>query len=648
MPHSTDVERLLERERAAREAAERAAARMARLQGLTASLATASTVAEIADVVVGAGVAALGARAGALALVSADGADVEVVRAVGYPDEAVARYRRLPVETDFPTCIVVRTGEPLWLSDAGARDARLPALAELRRQNGDGAMATVPVVLPQPRAAGGAAPRVLGALGLNWATAQPLDEDDRGFILALAQLAAQALERARLLEAERAARIAAEAAETRLRFLAEASARLAGSLDVEDTLRHIAELAVPALADWAIVEMVRPGGRIEAVAVHHSDPDRVQLGWDLTRRYPIDPAADAGTGRVVRTGEPELVPELPPGVLASVAQDAEHLRLLESVGLRSWVSVPLTVRGRVSGVLSLIVAESVDADPSRAFDAAKLALAEDVARRAAAALENAELYAAEQAARREAEEANRAKTQFLANMSHELRTPLNAIQGHVQLLEMGLHGPVTPAQRDALARVDRAQHHLLALINDILNYARIESGRVEYALGPVALVEVVTDVVPMIEPMAAARALTLDVRLAADDDRAVVIADREKLGQVLINLLSNAVKFTPAGGRITVEVVTRVGQSAAATGAPAPAGMTFLRVSDTGPGIAADKQDTIFEPFVQLQAGHTRTAEGTGLGLAISRDLARGMGGDLRVRSAPGDGAAFTVALRRA
>jgi signal transduction histidine kinase len=324
--------------------------------------------------------------------------------------------------------------------------------------------------------------------------------------------------------------------------------------------------------------------------------------------------------------------------------------MVRAIGMRSSLSVPLMVRGRVRGVLSLVVAESGEVDPGRAFDEAKLALAEDVGRRAAAALENAELYAAEQAARREAEAANRTKASFLATMSHELRTPLNAIQGHVQLLEMGIHGPVSDAQREALGRVNRAQHHLLALINDILNYARIESGRVEYVLQPVVLVDVVADVVPMIEPLAAAKAMTLLVRLPAEGESSHVHADREKLGQVLLNLLSNAVKFTPAGGTVTVEVGTRAGPDAVVPGTAgaAPASLTFLRVSDTGPGIPRDKLEAIFEPFVQLQVGHTRTNEGTGLGLAISRDLARGMGGDLRARSTLGAGAAFTVALRRA
>ena len=243
--------------------------------------------------------------------------------------------------------------------------------------------------------------------------------------------------------------------------------------------------------------------------------------------------------------------------------------------------------------------------------------------------------------RARADAANAGKSQFLANMSHELRTPLNAIGGYTQLLELGIHGPVSDTQRGALARVQAAQRHLLGLINDVLNYAKLEAGRVEYAMAAVDLRDVVADVAPLVEPQLAARGLALEVRLPEQDGvpvPCVVWADREKLGQVLVNLLSNAAKFT-AAGRVTVSATTRPGADADAV---------FLRVADTGCGIPRDKQAAVFEPFVQVQTGYARTQEGTGLGLAISRDLARGMGGDLRARSTPGEGSTFTVTLRRA
>jgi PAS domain S-box-containing protein len=263
----------------------------------------------------------------------------------------------------------------------------------------------------------------------------------------------------------------------------------------------------------------------------------------------------------------------------------------------------------------------------------------------------AQALAAAEAARLAAEEASRVKGDFLATMSHELRTPLNGIAGHVQLLDMGIHGPVTEAQRTALGRIDRAQRHLLGLINDVLSYARIEAGKVEYDVRVVDLADVVAEVTPMVEPQLAARGVTLETAVVAppgDGGALLAWADRDKLRQVLLNLLSNAGKFTGAGGRVTVSVSVADAERLARL--PSLGDAVFVRVADTGRGIPREQLEAIFEPFVQVRSGstYTRTADGTGLGLSISRDLTRGMGGELRVRSTVGAGSAFTLTLRRA
>ena len=254
-----------------------------------------------------------------------------------------------------------------------------------------------------------------------------------------------------------------------------------------------------------------------------------------------------------------------------------------------------------------------------------------------AAAEREQLLERERQARAEAEAANRAKSEFLAVMSHELRTPLNAIGGHAQLIEMGVHGPVTDAQRDALRRIERSQRHLLALINDVLNLTRIEAGRVEYALEPVPLGPLLAEVVSTLEPLLSAKGLACEVS-ADSDETAVVTADREKAHQIVLNLLTNAIKYTTAGGRITVEA------------APCPdrPAMACVRVRDTGVGIPAEQLERVFEPFVQLGRPASGRPDGIGLGLAISRDLARGMGGDLTAESTPGMGSTFTLVLPRA
>jgi PAS domain S-box-containing protein len=231
-----------------------------------------------------------------------------------------------------------------------------------------------------------------------------------------------------------------------------------------------------------------------------------------------------------------------------------------------------------------------------------------------------------------AEEANRAKSAFLAAMSHELRTPLNAIGGYVQLLEMGIHGPVTDAQLEALRKVARSQRHLLRLINEVLNLAKIEAGGVHYDIRRVVLREIVDSVLPMVEPQMSERGLSYEVDVPPD---LAVQADRDKAEQVLLNLLGNALKFTPRGGQVRIE---------GRRDGPSSPGVR-LSVEDTGIGIPADRLEQVFEPFVQVSTDQARRAEGTGLGLAISRDLARGMGGDLTARSEVGRGSTFTLEL---
>jgi signal transduction histidine kinase len=243
--------------------------------------------------------------------------------------------------------------------------------------------------------------------------------------------------------------------------------------------------------------------------------------------------------------------------------------------------------------------------------------------------------------RGEAEGAAHTRNEFLATMSHELHTPLNAIGGHAQLLALGLHGAVTEAQRGALERILRAQRHLLSVVDDVLSFARVEGGRVSYDVRATRLDDVLADVATLAQPEMVVHGLHFDVRVPAVDPPCEVWADATLLRQVLLNVLANAIKFTPAGGRVTLESATR------AAGEGGHPELVFVRVSDTGVGIPADRLATVFEPFVQGERGLTREHEGTGLGLAISRDLAHGMGGELRVRSLPGVGSTFTLALRR-
>ena len=233
-------------------------------------------------------------------------------------------------------------------------------------------------------------------------------------------------------------------------------------------------------------------------------------------------------------------------------------------------------------------------------------------------------------ARAEVEAANRAKSDFLTVMSHELRTPLNAIAGYAELMELGIRGPVTVQQRDDLRRIQASQQHLLGLINQVLNYAKLEAGTVQYDIADVAIDEVVSAAAGLIAPQAGAKGLTL--RLPSRRSTVAVRADADKVRQIMVNLLSNAVKYTNRGGEIAI-ASRKTGEH------------VRVSVRDTGLGVPADKLNMIFEPFVQVGRSLNRPGEGTGLGLAISRDLARWMGGDLTVESKVGVGSTFTLTL---
>jgi signal transduction histidine kinase/PAS domain-containing protein len=416
-------------------------------------------------------------------------------------------------------------------------------------------------------------------------------------------------------------------AEESARYLARASEALSASLDYETTLKELAQIVVPEFADWCGVDIVGEDGKVKQLAVAHADPDKVRWAYELNKRYPPDPDSPTGVYHVLRTGSPELYTEIPDEMLEALARDDEHRRIIQEVGIKSAIVVPLIAHGRTLGALTLVTSES-----GRRYGKADLEFAMELARRAALAVDNARLHRAESEARRAAEAANLAKTQFLAVMSHELRTPLNAIAGYAELMRMGIRGPVTPEQQADLDRIKRSQRNLLSLINDVLNYAKLEAGHIDFDTRDVPLHNFLADIEALVTPQLQGKGLRYEYDEC--DNGLAVKADAEKMRQIVLNLLSNAIKFTPTGGTISIlcdEDADRV----------------RITVRDTGVGIPSDKITAIFEPFIQLDRQLTSAHEGTGLGLAISRDLARGMGGDLTAESTPGEGSAFTVELPR-
>ncbi|HET7585089.1 MAG TPA: ATP-binding protein [Gemmatimonadaceae bacterium] len=438
-----------------------------------------------------------------------------------------------------------------------------------------------------------------------------------GAVLALALAAVAAAAIVRDLRQQRRA-------QAMMHFLSDASQALASSLDVDTTLSTVARLAVQELADFSLVDLLREGGMIERTAVAAADP--ADTPWlEIMRQHPPDAEHETNPAmQAIRSRSAVYVPRLDDERMRAIASTPEHLDALRFLGPASVLSVPLIARGAILGVLTF------SRRAAQPWSREERALAEQIASRAALAVDNARLFHAAQRARADAEAANRAKTEFLATMSHELRTPLNAIAGYTELLRLGIRGPITPAQEEDLVRIRRNQEHLLSLINDVLSFAKTEVGRLELDIATFPVQEMLDEVTDTVAPQAHAKQVTY-TRVVGDPGL-LVRADRQKLRQVVLNLASNAVKFTHAGGVVTVS-------------ARANADDVVIAVHDTGPGIAAEHQDRIFEPFVQLDPGLTRTAEGTGLGLAIARDLVRAMGGEITVHSVVGEGTTFSVRL---
>lgn len=443
--------------------------------------------------------------------------------------------------------------------------------------------------------------------------------DEQGKVQRIAGIAEDITDRWRAEEStrellrEQTARAAAETSAQRARLLAEASTVLSSSLDYSETLQSVARLAVRRVADICVVDLAAEQGEAMArVAAAHRDPaeqNRVQQA----RRSPPGPGSP--TFEVFESGKALLIPELDESWRDRIARSPEHRALMEALGPRSLIVVPLVARARVLGTITL-------ASTARRFDEDDFGLAEELAGRAALAVDNARLY-------NEALAANQAKSDFFAVMSHELRTPLNAIIGYIDLLEAEIAGPLEKKQDKQIRGIERNARHLLELIEEILTFSRMGAGSEALNVERVDLGTLLSEAADELRPRAAEAGLGFEVQVP--ETGVEVEVDPIKVKRILRNLLSNAIKFTPEG-RIEVCAALRQEQ-------------IRFEVTDTGIGIEAEHQDRIFEPFWQIEEATIREKGGTGLGLSVARYLARLMGGDVFVESAPGRGSTFVLQL---
>ncbi|MCU0544479.1 MAG: PAS domain S-box protein [Oscillatoriaceae cyanobacterium Prado104] len=406
----------------------------------------------------------------------------------------------------------------------------------------------------------------------------------------------------------------AETADFRARALALLSS---ASLDMDAALQGLADLAVPALADWCCVHLLQTDGSIVLQAVAHSDPQKVALLWQIDRRAPVDPDGRHGVAKVLRAGISKRYANIPESVLSTVVPDAELLEMLQQDSPLSAMCVPLIARGRTLGAISLLCG-----NVGRGFGAADLAVVEDLARDAAVAIDNARLY-------REAQEANRIKDEFLGTLSHELRTPLNAILGWAQMLRQRKLSPEKTAV--GLEAIERNSRLLTQTIDDLLEISRIVSGNL-------CLIRRRVDLARAIELAAAAvradaEAKEIELTVVVGEGIGPIGGDAARLQQVVWNLLTNAVKFTPSGGRVEIRLSEVAGDFA------------LISVSDTGIGISKEFLPFAFDRFRQADSTRARYHGGLGLGLAIVRHLVELHGGTVWVES-PGEGLGSTFYVR--
>jgi len=394
--------------------------------------------------------------------------------------------------------------------------------------------------------------------------------------------------------------------EQRLRFLADASILLAGSLDIRETLEQLVASIVPQFADWCTVTALDEHAVMRRVAGAHADPARQVAMATYLASFPPDRHRPSHMIEEIDAGRSVFVPEVADAQLVAFAQDETHLAVLRELGVTSLIVAPLIARGRSIGALSMCMSGE------RRFDELDHQLTRELGALAGLAIDNARRLEAERRARERAEAAEAAKDEFLAMLGHELRNPLAPIVTALELMKV--RGGAPPRE---LGVIERQTKHLTRLVDDLLDVSRIARGLIALEKRPIEAADVVHRAVEMTEPMFVTRHQHVTIEVPAG---LVLDADPERIAQVLANLLTNASKYTPAEGAIDV-AAHREGAA------------VVIAVRDNGMGITAEMLPRIFDMFVQRQQPLDRSGGGLGLGLTIVKSIAEAHGGSVVARS---------------
>lgn len=402
-------------------------------------------------------------------------------------------------------------------------------------------------------------------------------------------------------------------------FLIEATATLSLSLHYEQTFSSLAKLAVKSLADWCAIDVVEEGKTPRSVALAHPNPEKLEIANQIQQKYPVNWEAPLGAANVLRTGKSELYTNISDELLEKATQNAEHLAMVQKLGMKSAMVVPLKARDRIFGVITFILSQ-----PSRQYTRDDLMVAEELAQRAAIAIDNAKLY-------QEAQEAIRARDEFFSIASHELKTPITSLKLLLQMNQRGVNpttGTVPPVEKLAKMLTTSLKHvdQLTHLVDDLLDVVKIRTGKFSFNFEPLNISDLVKELVERYSSAVAAAKCELELSI---EPMIVGLWDRTRIEQVVVNLLSNAVKYAP-GAPVKIKV-NREGETAR------------IVVQDLGPGIPAELQAKIFDRFERAIV--SRKVAGLGLGLFIAKQIVESHNGTIQIKSDQGNGSTFIIDL---